>query len=100
MPAEQLDHGRDVVQVRNVADRHRTVGEQRARQDGQRRVLGAGNAHLAVERHAAAYLQFVHASASLSASAGGRQARCHSAGVYASIDSAWISRPMRAPSAA
>ncbi len=59
--AQQLDHRRDVVQVRHVADRHRAVGEQRAGQDRQGRVLGAGDAHLAVERHAAADLQFVHA---------------------------------------
>ena len=58
--AEQLDHGRDVLQVRDVADRDRAVRQQRAGQDRQRRVLGAGNAHLAVEGDAALDLQLVH----------------------------------------
>ena len=47
---EQLDGGGDVLQVRHVADRDRSVGQQRAGQDRQRRILGAGNAHLALER--------------------------------------------------
>jgi len=58
---EQLDHRGDVLQVRDVRDRHRPVGEQGAREDRQRRVLGARDAHFALERHATLDLQLVHA---------------------------------------
>ena len=51
--AEQLDGGRHILQMRHVADGHRLVGQQARRQDRQRRVLGAGDAHFALERHAA-----------------------------------------------
>ena len=46
-----------------LRDHHRLVGEQRAGEDRQRGVLGAGDAHLALERHAALDLQLVHAHA-------------------------------------
>ena len=74
------------------------VGEQRAREDRQRRVLGAGDAHLAVERHAAADLQLVHARAPVSAGRGCARPPIPPA-CRPAIDSAWISPPMRAPSA-
>ena len=84
------------LQVRDVADGDRAVGQQRAGEDRQRGVLGAGDAHLAVERHAAADLQLVHADRSAQPAP---PAARHSSGVNAWIDSAWISRPMRSPSA-
>ena len=59
-PAEQLDGGSHIVQMRNVADHHRIVGEQRCGEDRQSGVLGAGDAHLALEGRAALDLQFVH----------------------------------------
>ena len=59
--AEQFDRRGDVLQVRHVADRHRPVGQQRAGQDRQRRILGAGDAHFALERNAALDLEFIHA---------------------------------------
>ena len=57
---EQLDHGGDVLQVRNVTDGHRLGREQRASQDGQRRVLRTGDTHLTLERTPAFDMQFVH----------------------------------------
>ena len=66
-PTQQLDHGGDVVQVRHVSDRHRALGEQGTGQDREGRVLRAGDAHFTLERHAAAYLQFVHAGGSFRA---------------------------------
>ncbi len=62
--AEQFDHRRYVMQVRDVCDRDRPVGQQRARQNRQRGVLGARNANFAVERHAAQDLQFVQGTCS------------------------------------
>jgi hypothetical protein len=54
---EQLDHGRDVLEVRHVGDRHRPVDQQRAGQNRQRGILGARDAHLALERLAPGDLQ-------------------------------------------
>jgi len=51
--AEQFDRGGDILQVRHIADCHRVRGQQACRQNRQRRVLGAGDAHFALERHAA-----------------------------------------------
>ncbi len=82
---EQLDRGGHVLEVRHVADDHRLGGENRARQDGQRGVLRTRDLDLALERHAALDLQLVHQ-------------RAASSGVSASIDMAWISRPMSSPS--
>ena len=50
---QQLDSGGDVLQVRHVADDHRLFRQQRAGQNGQRGVLRARDAHLALERRAA-----------------------------------------------
>ena len=50
---QQLDHGGDVLQMRHVRHRHRTVGQQAAGQNRQRGVLGARDADLALERDAA-----------------------------------------------
>ena len=68
------------LQVRHVADRDRAVGQQRAGQDRQRGVLGARNPDLAVERHAAPDLQFVHVQLP-QRGAGPPRSACHSAGV-------------------
>src|SRR5690606_8061738 len=57
---EQLDHGGNVVQVRQVADSDGFVGQQGRRQDRQSRVLGAGNADLAIQAVTAGDHQFVH----------------------------------------
>ncbi len=57
---EQLDHGRDVLQMRHVAHRHRPLGQQRRGQNRQRGVLRAGDANLALERRAALNQQLVH----------------------------------------
>ncbi|MNJ20951.1 hypothetical protein D3C77_152930 [compost metagenome] len=58
--AEQLDHGGDVVQVRQVADRNRTIAKQSTGQNRQSRVLGTGNADFAIKTNAASNNQFVH----------------------------------------
>jgi hypothetical protein len=60
-PAEELDGGGDVLQVRHVRDHHRIVREQRPGEDRQCGVLGAGDAHLAFEGGAALDLEFIHA---------------------------------------
>ncbi len=49
-----------VRQARQVAQRDRLIREQRARQQGQRGVLGAGDGKAAAELIAAAYLNAVH----------------------------------------
>ncbi|MCY1293436.1 hypothetical protein D9M70_426950 [compost metagenome] len=59
---EQLDHGGDVVQVRQVAHSDRLVGQQGGGEDRQGRVLRAGNADFAVQANAAGNDQFVHRS--------------------------------------
>ena len=58
--AEQLDHGGDVVQVRQVAHGDRAVGQQGRRQNRQGCVLRARNADLAIKASAASNNQFVH----------------------------------------
>lgn len=58
--AEQLDHGGDVVQVRQVAHGDRAVSQQGSRQNWQGCVLRARNADLAVKASAASNNQFVH----------------------------------------
>ena len=75
---EQFDHGRDVLQVGHVADRHRFRGQQSRCEDRQRRILCTRDAHLALERCAALDLQPIHQRAPPPASSG----------VKASIDSA------------
>ena len=57
---EQLDHGGDVLQMRHVRYGHRPVRQQATRQNGQGRILRAGDANLALERDAAVNLQFIH----------------------------------------
>ena len=47
---QQLQRRGDVVQLRNVAQRHGTVGEQRGGENRQRRVLRSRDSNLAVER--------------------------------------------------
>jgi hypothetical protein len=64
--AEQLDHGRDVVQVRHVADGHDALCEERSGENRQRGVLGARDAHVALERRASVDLQLVHGPRSTS----------------------------------
>jgi len=46
--AQQLHGGGHVVQMRDVTDGDRAVGQQRGGQDRQHRVLGAGNLDFAV----------------------------------------------------
>ena len=60
--AEQLDHGRHVLQVRDIADRHGAFRQQGGGENRQCGVLGAGNAHFAFERRAALDLQLIHRS--------------------------------------
>jgi len=48
------------LQVWHVADRDRLRGEQGAGQNGQGRILGAGDPDLTLERGAALNLKFVH----------------------------------------
>ena len=51
---EQAEHGFDVAYAGDVADLHRTVGQQRGGENGERRVLVARGSHGARERRAAA----------------------------------------------
>ncbi|MCY1442021.1 hypothetical protein D9M71_583630 [compost metagenome] len=57
---EQLDHGGDVMQVRQVADRDRAIGQQGRCKNRQGRVLCPGNADFAIKTNAASNNQFVH----------------------------------------
>ena len=54
--AEQLQHGGDVVQVRQVAYFHRVGGQQGRRHDRQCRVLRTRDADFAFQRNTAVYL--------------------------------------------
>ncbi|MNF83690.1 hypothetical protein D3C84_660170 [compost metagenome] len=57
---EQLDHGGDVVQVRQVANGHRAIAQQGGGQDRQGGVFCAGNADLAIKTSATGNNQFIH----------------------------------------
>ena len=83
--ANQLDHGRDVLQTRHVGQRHRVCRQQGGTQLGQRGVLRARNGHVAVQRTTAANQQFIHTDSGLQAWA------FHSAGVKVFIDKACTS---------
>ncbi len=63
--AEQLQGGGDVLQVRQVADGHRLVGQQGGAEDRQGGVLGAADPDLAVDRPAAGDDQLVHGASRL-----------------------------------
>ncbi|MNM67383.1 hypothetical protein D3C81_789160 [compost metagenome] len=58
--AEQLDHGGDVVQVRQVGHGHRAIAQQGGSQDRQGRVLCPGDADFAVKTSTASNNQFIH----------------------------------------
>jgi hypothetical protein len=58
--AQQLDHGRDVLQMRHVRHRHRPVCQEAARENRQSGVLRARDADLALERNPAVNLQLIH----------------------------------------
>jgi hypothetical protein len=73
--SEQLDRRGHVLEMRNVADRHRTVGQQRAGENRQGGVFRSGDADLALERGTAVDLQFIHAQRAPPPIA------CHSSGV-------------------
>ena len=88
--AQQLEHGVGVVQRRHVGQAHRVGREQTGAENGQGRVLGAGDDDFALEPAAAGDAQLVHQSPALA----------YSPGVRVRIDSAWISAFMRSPSAA
>ena len=68
-----------------LRQRDRLVRQQRGAQLGQRRVLGAGNAHFAVQLPAPADQELVHECVQLA------WAAAHSAGVNALIESACTS---------
>ncbi len=57
---EQLDHGRDVVQVRQVLNGNGSVRQQGGGKDRQGRVLCPGNANFAIKTNAAGNNQFIH----------------------------------------
>ena len=59
---EQLDHGGDVVQVRQVAHGHRAIGQQGGSQNRQGGVFRPGNADFAIKTNAASNNQFIHRS--------------------------------------
>jgi hypothetical protein len=61
---QQRLHRPHVLQPRDVRERERLRREQRRAEDRKRRVLGAGNAHLAGERPAALDHQLVHVTRS------------------------------------
>ena len=48
---QQGNHGRNVLQLRNIANRHRRAGQKCAREDRQRRILGAGHVDRAGQGH-------------------------------------------------
>ncbi len=57
---EQLDHGGDVVQVRQVGHGHRAITQQGRCQDRQGGVFRTGNADLAIKAGTAGNNQFIH----------------------------------------
>ncbi len=57
---EQLDHGGDVVQVRQVGHGHRAIAQQGRSQDRQGGVLCPGDADLAIKTSSASNNQFIH----------------------------------------
>ena len=61
--AEQLDGRRDIAQVRHVRHHDRILREQCPGEYRQGGVLGAGDAHLALEGNTTLDLQLVHVSA-------------------------------------
>ena len=50
----------DVGEARQVAERQRLIGEQRARQQGERRILGTADGNPALESLAAANDDLIH----------------------------------------
>ena len=93
--ASSVLHRAHVVQLRDVGERQRLGRQERRAQDRQRRVLGAGHAHLAARAMAA----FDDAACPCVGPVSRAPSRV-SAGVSVVIDSAWISSRMRSPSAA
>ena len=67
------NHIADVVDVRNVADGHRGIGQQHRRQDGQGLVLVAGWRNLPADGPATFHDQFLQRSVSPSSSGCGHQ---------------------------
>ena len=59
--ADQALHGGDILQARHVGQHHRIGREQRSAQLGQRGVLGARDAYLALQAAATADQELVHA---------------------------------------
>ena len=57
---QQLHGGGDILQVRDVANDDRLVGQQGGGQNRQHRVLGAGGAQLAEQRYATIDDEFAH----------------------------------------
>src|SRR3546814_6548950 len=57
---QQIGHGRDVGEMRQIGETQRLVGEQRRRHQRQRRILCAADHDFAVERRAAADPDLVH----------------------------------------
>ncbi len=58
--AQQLHGGGDILQVGDVANDDRLVGQQGGGQNRQHRVLGAGSAQFAEQRYAAIDDEFAH----------------------------------------
>lgn len=106
---EQMAEAVDISETRQVAQRQRLVGQQRARQQRQRAVLGSGNGDTARERLAAANDDLVHRRCLAAARAGARGGKAPkvkpsraciatgagSAGRNPSPDSPWSRRPHR-----
>ena len=67
--ADQLDHGRDVLQPRNILQRDRLGTQQRSAQRRQGGILGARNRHLTLQTPPATNQQLIHSLAIRRASA-------------------------------
>jgi hypothetical protein len=80
--AQQFDHRRDVVQVRNIADRQWRIGQQSRGKDWQCRILGTRRAHVAREPDTTRDLQLFHGRPQPAAR------RAHSSGAGVSSDNA------------